>query len=124
MFEFLREAANPELLRLTSTQKAVLLSIFVAQTPELAADAAIGNEYTVSATEFLAKNNLIGTKDNGIGITSAGFDVLVANGLVDESGEVTEAGRELLAAFEEEKKAVEESLIPFKTLKGIFKLNN
>jgi hypothetical protein len=119
MFNILLEISDPALLRLTDMQRSVLLTIFIAQTPELAYDAATGSEHIIEARDFLVRNSLITASSNKAETTSRGYDVLVANGLIDEQDNVTEQGKRLSDWFEKEKQQVRESLIPYRFLKQL-----
>lgn len=118
-FTKLMEVSDSNLLRLTDIQKAVLLSVMVSQTPQLAYEACTGSEYIISARDFLYNNNLVKVYSNGIVITDFGLDALIANGLIDDDSEqTTDLGSELLDRFENEKKQLHEARIPFKKLKS------
>ena len=119
MFTILNEIVDASLLRLTNTQKAVLVSVFMAQTPALAYESTIGNEYITTSTDFLLFNALIGKSDDGVVITNKGYDVLLSNGLVDESGQPTEMAQTLMTEFEKENQQIRESLIPYRFMRSL-----
>lgn len=124
MFKNLLEISDPRILRLTDTQKAVLLTIFSAQTPQLAFEAATGSEHIIQSREFLSKNSLIVVSSDGAKITGSGFEALIANGLIDEMEQVTELGQKLLEWFEAEKRELMESKIPFRHIKSAINAKN
>lgn len=119
MFKNLLEISDPRNLRLTDIQKAVLLTVFVAQTPQLAFEATTGSEHIIQSRDFLAQNSLITLSSNAAKITSFGLDTLIANGLIDEMEQVTELGQKLLEWFEVEKRELMESKIPFRHIKSL-----
>lgn len=118
MFDILKEAINPEFVRLTSIQKAILLNCFLAETPTLAYEVASGDIYLIKARDFLARASLLEVGESRIKVTSAGYEVLLANGLISGMDEVTEQGTELLNWFEEELKQLHEATIPYRTLRS------
>lgn len=119
MFNFLNEIVDPNYIRLTDTQQAVLLTIAVAQTPELAYEATSDGEYGTASKEYLLRALLITISGNQARVTSNGDEVLSANGLIDETGEISESGKELLDQYATKKYEMTESLIPFRTLKSL-----
>lgn len=114
-FELLSEIASRPNLRLTTTQKAALLRIFIAQTPQLALEATTGTRSIVAARDFLYTNNFIVGVDGGVKITGVGYDELVENGLIDENDEITEIGKQLLDAVSTEQRELIENSLPYKT---------
>ena len=117
MYKSLMEIADLTLIRLTNTQKAVLLNIYSAQTPELAFDSTTGTLSSMNARNFLIKNALVQLNGNQLRITTAGSDVLENNGLLDETGQITDIGQQLHDAYEQQSQQYAESLIPFRLLK-------
>lgn len=118
MYKSLLEIADPNIVRLTDTQKAVLLSIFSAQTPELAYESTTGNMSVTNARDYLLKMGLVIAGTGQLKTTGAGSDVLEDSGLLDQSGEVTENGTKMIDAFNDQKRKFLESLVPFRTLKN------
>lgn len=118
MYKSLLEIADPTIIRLTDTQKAVLLSIFSAQTPELAYESTTGNISVTNARDYLLKTGLIIAGTGQLKATGSGSDVLEDSGLLDPNGEVTELGTNMIDSFNEQKKRFLESLIPFRSLKN------
>lgn len=87
-------------IRLTNTQKEVLLSIYVAPTPELAFDATTGEvnirQAALQLREFGMVN--IDENENRAGVTDEGQAELQNNSLIDDLGEVTPEGERFLGA--------------------------
>lgn len=119
MFKNLLEVIDPSQIRLSNTQKAVLVSIYSAQTPELAYEAATGSEAITSAKDFLLRHLLIREGNGQLATTSEGLEVLENNGLVDETGEITENGKKLIEALNVHRQEFMESLIPYRTIKSL-----
>lgn len=120
MFELLSEITDPEFMRLTDIQKAVLLTIFVAETPGVAYEASSGDIYITYARDYLRKAGLIEISGIEAKVTVTGYEVLISNGLVQQgSDELTERGTELMSWFEQEKQELLESKILFRTLKKL-----
>lgn len=120
MFKTLLEAIDPEFMRLTDIQKAVLLTIFVAETPGVAFEASSGDIYITYARDYLRRAGLVEVSSSAAKVTTVGYEVLLSNGLVQpDSDELTDTGTEIMAWFEQEKRQLQESKIPFKTLKKL-----
>jgi hypothetical protein len=119
MFNALCEVSDPSLLRLTSIQKGVLLTIQMAQTPRLAYDATTMNLYTATARDFLMHTSLIRVYDMGAVVTSNGNSALESNGLIDGMGELTELGTTLATEFAADMHEVRESLVPFRVIRSL-----
>lgn len=122
MFERLNEFVNSTPLRLTEVQKGVLLTIFVAQTPQLAFEATIGTERLTLAQKFLEMNSLVDMNGDGITITPNGYDMLLSNGLIDENDEVTTIGTESVELIEKEKQNVLEANINLRFIRDLSKI--
>lgn len=92
-------------IRLTNIQKAILLLVHTAETPTLAYDNIIGDEYIIHAKNYLHDYGMINVNDLDLEITISemGFDILVKNGLIDDSGEITDIGKELLTSYDTKK---------------------
>lgn len=100
--ELLKRSETPVVenaVRLTNTQKAVLLSIYAAPTPELAYDTTTGAENVRQAAIQLRNFGMIhlDSENNRAGVTDEGQTALQNNSLIDDIGEVTEEGEEMLA---------------------------
>jgi hypothetical protein len=84
--------------RLTDTQKSVLLGIYAAPTPETAYDATIGAENVTQARQQLRGMKLIVIDDSTsrAGVTDEGQTALANNNLIDDMGQLTDQGQEVL----------------------------
>lgn len=119
MFKTLLEMSDPTMLRLTDIQKAVLLTIFIAQTPQLAFEATTGSRHIIQSRDFLVATSLITVSNDGAKITGSGLEVLTANGLIDETEQLTELAQKLMDWFDEQKRALMESKTPFGHIKNM-----
>jgi len=99
MFEILTKLIeNITSIRLTETQKVVLCNIHTAVTPKLAYEYTTGNEYKTEARKFLLANGFIQyVKDGQLTITNNGFEILLNSGIIDEAGNLTDYGNELIS---------------------------
>lgn len=84
--------------RLTNTQKSVLLSIYTAATPEMAYEAMTGSDNVAQAGQQLRSMGLINVDSSGsrAGVTDTGQEALTNNNLVDDTGQVTEEGQQMV----------------------------
>ena len=88
-------------IHLSDYQARVMLLAYQAQTPELAFTE-LGNQDSriesnlLGARDTLAKIGLIEISDNAINITPNGEKVMTDEYLVDETGEITEKGQEII----------------------------
>lgn len=91
-------------IRLTDTQKAVLLKVFVAPTPELGYDATVGSENIRQAAISLREFGMIMLDDvnSQAGVTDEGQTELQNNSLLDDMGTISPEGEQFLASAEEE----------------------
>lgn len=79
-------------LDLTAAQKTVLTKIAVATTPKVAAQQISKGRKMVEARDLLIKLGLIDFMPTGATLTQKGQDMLVDEGLADESGTLTPEG--------------------------------
>lgn len=119
MYTILAEVIDPSMIRLTNTQKAVLASIYAAQTPELAYEAATGSEAITGAKDFLLRHSLIRQGEMQLAVTSDGAEVLENNGIIDATGELTDIGNQYIDKLNQHRHEFQESLIPYRTLKKL-----
>lgn len=120
MFNTLLEAIDPDFIRLTDIQKSVLLTAFVSETPGVAYEATSGDIYITYARDFLVRAGLLSVSSNEAATTGNGYEVLISNGLIEQgTDQPTERGIELLAWFEREKRQLQESKIPYRTIKSV-----
>ena len=91
-----------ESITLNHHQRYILLQIKLASTPTLAFEQVNKSEADVKATEMLRRVGLIRISEerNTAELSETGERAVVEYGLVDETGEVTEIGEELLAAIQ------------------------
>ena len=85
-------------VRLTDTQKSVLLSIYAAPTTETAYDTTTGSENVSQARQQLRSMGLVAVDDNSnrAGVTDAGQTALANNNLIDDTGQLTDEGQQVL----------------------------
>lgn len=85
-------------VRLTDTQKSVLLGVYAAPTPELAYEATTGSENVSQAAQLLRSMGLINVDSEGsrAGVTDNGQTALANVNLIDDTGELTDEGQQLL----------------------------
>lgn len=90
---------GPTAVRLTDTQKNVLVSVYAAATPELAYNYTIGAENVVQAREQLHNMGLISINDAQAraGITDEGQTALANVNYIDDVGQLTDEGDAALA---------------------------
>lgn len=91
-------AESQTTVRLTNTQKSVLLGIYAAATPEMAYEVTTGSENVSQAAQQLRSMGLINIDSSGAraGVTDAGQEALANNNLIDDTGQVTEEGQQML----------------------------
>lgn len=94
-----------EAFSLTDTEKALIASISIAPSPEMAYNEATGARNGVAAAEKLRRLGFItiDTENNTVHLTSRGRDILTSENLTDELGELTDRGQELVANFHDDK---------------------
>lgn len=109
---------------LTDTQKAVILSIKVAPTAELAYDAIKGTENAVTARDALERLGYINVNHatNQATLTQNGEDVVEHENMVDETGEITERGEEILATYREDKSEWQQFGESFSLFRGFVRI--
>lgn len=90
-------------IRLTNTQKMVLLSIFMAPTAELAYDTTTGAENIRQAAIQLREFGMVNIDEtnNRAGVTDEGQVELQNNSLIDDMGQITPEGEAMLADAED-----------------------
>lgn len=119
MFKTLVEAINPEFIRMTDMQKAVLLTVFISDTPAVAYENTSGDIYITYARDFLSRAGLVQLSGPTVSLTPNGYDALISNGLIDETtDEPTERGNDIIEWFNKQKVELNEQKIPFRTIRG------
>lgn len=78
-------------------QKYVLLQVHLAETPVLAYEQINKTESDIKARQMLHRMGYIRLGYNQAALTDEGEDAVIEYGLVDDTGEITEAGEELLS---------------------------
>jgi predicted transcriptional regulator len=88
-------------LNLDNTEKAVIASMAISPSDEMAYGVLVGARNSVSAGESLQRGGFIEVDDanKAARLTSKGKEVLVADNLTDETGELTDRGQELVKTF-------------------------
>lgn len=101
--KLLKEFINPDAVQLTATQKAILATIAIAASPEVAYENCNGVQSFLIARNGLRILGLIRIGANTLHLTDAGQNALVTNDLIDETGQPTEEGQKLVDAMQKEK---------------------
>lgn len=96
----LKELINPNTAILNDTQKAVLLIAHISQSPQMAFDNTGASENLIQARESLVNLGAVVIGDNVLELTARGNDMLQYHNLVDEMGELSEEGQEILDSSE------------------------
>lgn len=89
-----------EAITLNHHQRYVLLQIHLAETPTLAFEQTNNSEADVQSRNILARLGNILLSDSQTRLTPKGKVMLVRYGLVDESDEITDIGREILEQYQ------------------------
>lgn len=89
-------------LTLSSMQKYILIVIHTSQTPVLAFDRIMDTESDKISSEFLDRYGYIKLYQGQAELTPKGSQALVSYGLVDDSGDVTEIGQDIVDNYEDE----------------------
>jgi len=96
----LKNIMEQENILLSSTQKKIILTIYISITPLLAFEEIQDSETDIIAVDLLNRYGYINIYENGAELTSKGQEALVSYGLVDENGEVTDMGQKILDNYE------------------------
>ena len=85
-------------INLTSSQQELLVKIHSAATPHLAHQETMSGEKAIDATRIMQDLGLIFVDENEdeASITESGEEIMTAEGLVDDMGELTEVARQLI----------------------------
>lgn len=97
---------SPAAVRLTDTQKLVLVSIFSAPTAETAYDTTTGSQNFIQARQQLRSLGLITVDETAsrAGVSDVGQEVLSNNNLIDDMGQLTDEGSALIDTIDSSKK--------------------
>jgi hypothetical protein len=98
MKTLLKELINPNTAILNDTQKAVLVIVQVSPTPEVAYENTVASENLSVARNTLLKLGALRSTENALELTTRGKEMLEYHNLVDETGELSEEGNEVLEA--------------------------
>lgn len=90
-----------EEISLSSMQKYILIAIQTSDTPVLAFDRIRDTESDTVASDMLHRYGFISLYDGQATLTEKGRQALVSYGLLDETGEITEVGQEIVNNYEE-----------------------
>ena len=91
-----------EEISLSSMQKYILIAIHTSDTSVLAYDRIRDTESDTVASDMLARYGFIRLNNGQAELTEKGRKALVYYGLVDEGGEVTDIGQQIVDDYEEE----------------------
>jgi predicted transcriptional regulator len=88
-------------LKLSDTQKAAIAYISSAPTPQMAYSIVTGARNSVTARSALEQAGYVETndEDKSATLTPQGEEILTSENLVDEMGELTERGEELIDQY-------------------------
>ena len=102
----LKDIIHEKRLNLDNTQKAIIASIRVAPSPEMAYGVLIGARNSTTAGDDLVRAGYIRINNTlkQAELTTLGEKVLINDNLTDETGELTDRGEELVARFRSDKK--------------------
>lgn len=93
MMEVIKEKRVLTTLELTDMQKQVLGKIMIAPTPSVAAQNIAKDQKMITARDILSHLGLIEVSDeNGASVTDKGKQVMTDQGLMDQSGGLTDEG--------------------------------
>ena len=97
----IKEILSERNLNLDNTQKAIIASMAIAPTPQMAYGVVTGARNAVSARKQLERARLIRVDDENrrAELTQDGRDVLTSENLLDDMGELTDRGQELVARY-------------------------
>lgn len=97
----LKTILNEQKLNLDNTEKAIIASMAIAPTPEMAYSIVRGARNAVTARDSLEQSGYITVsyENKTAELTKQGQDVLTSENLTDETGELTERGEELVARY-------------------------
>lgn len=91
-----------ESVLLNHHQRLVLLQIKLSETPALAYERVSGDEANIKSRDMLRRFGYIKlSEDRGeVVLTDKGTSALTRYGLIDDMGETTEVGQELIASYQ------------------------
>ena len=88
-------------LNLDNTEKAVIASIAISPSEEMGYAVLVGARNSTSARDSLERGGFIEVDDSkkAARLTARGEDVLTADNLTDETGELTDRGQQLVKGY-------------------------
>lgn len=89
-------------LRLTFTQKQALVLVASASTPKIAADNVSVGEKMISARDALVKLKFLKFDEDTASLSKKGRDFLKDEGLLDDSGEITDEADKYISTVNNE----------------------
>ena len=91
-------------LNLDNTEKAVIASMAISPSDEMAYAVLVGARNSVSARKSLERAGFIEVNDENKSahLTTTGKDVLTADNLTDETGQLTDRGKELVSIYRDD----------------------
>lgn len=94
-----------EQMRLNNSQLGAIASIAISPTPEMAYGTLTGARNSVSDRNALERAGYINVNDQDrtATLTDSGQDVLRSENLMDDTGELTERGEEIVATYREDR---------------------
>lgn len=92
---------NLNTLKLTTSQKQLLVRIFTSPTPELAKAETEFGEKNIAATEILKDLNLIEVDDETASVSSDGKEVMKKQGLLDDNDQLSSEAEQFKAGDNE-----------------------
>jgi hypothetical protein len=97
----LKDILEESTLNLDNTQKAIIVYMKVAPTPKMSYGIVTGARNSVSARESLESSGYVVIDDERkeASLTPRGVNVLTSENLIDDMGEVTERGQNLIDRY-------------------------
>ena len=94
-----------EALNLNSTQKGIIASMAIAPTPQMAYGVLTGARNAVSQRGSLERAGYIKVNDveKTAVLTNSGRDILTSENLLDDSGNLTDRGEELVSLYRKDR---------------------
>ena len=97
----IKQILHEKTMNLDNTEKAVIASMAISPSEEMAYAVLIGARNSVAARKTLQAGGFINVDDASkkASLTQRGEEVLVADNLTDETGELTDRGQEIVKTF-------------------------
>lgn len=94
--KLLNELLDPKSVRLNNTQQGTLAIIFNSPTPQTAYNNTSGADNVVASRNFLEKMGIVKVSNNAVQLTDFGNQAVKAYNIADDTGELTEYGKQLI----------------------------